>query len=163
MKKTLLFVLFFALFAVANTWAQTEAQPTQTTPSAKDKTEKIKHAEEKSGGAAYSGKGKGGDKDVAEKSKKDKTKSKSRAGKSKKGKKGKKKVKQEGSDDKAKREGKQHDESEHGGQDEKSTKDDKRENGKTPRAPAPQPRPKAGGVKNPKNTAPKTKESGDQR
>ena len=87
MKKTLLLIIFFALFAVANTWAQTEAQPTQTTPSAKDKTEKIKHAEEKSDGAAYSGKGKGGDKDKVEKSEKVKTKSKNKTGKLKKGKK----------------------------------------------------------------------------
>lgn len=159
MKKTILFTVVFALIAMANAWSQTEAQPTQTAPSAKDKSEKIKHAEEKSGGAAYSGKGKGGDKDQVGKSEKVKTKSKNKTGKSKKGK---KKEKQEGSDDKRKR----HDageHQEHGGQNAPGARDNKGENGKTPTTPAPRPRPKAGGVKNPKDTAPKTKESGNQR
>lgn len=68
MKKAFFLTLVFALLTVVKTWAQTDAAP--ATKPAKDKTEQMKKAEEKSDGAAYSGKGKGGDKDMVEKSKK---------------------------------------------------------------------------------------------
>lgn len=98
MKKALILTFVFALITFAKAWSQNDkTQPTaKPTAPAKDKTEQMKKAEEKSDGAAYSGKGKGGEKDMVEKDKKDKTKKAKKAKKAKKDKKTKKakKVKQ---------------------------------------------------------------------
>ncbi|GAB4497134.1 MAG: hypothetical protein OHK0019_30190 [Saprospiraceae bacterium] len=85
MKKTLILTFVFALISFAKVWSQTEQPTTKPTPAPKDKTEQMKKAEEKSDGAAYSGKG--GDKDMVEK---DKTKKIKKAKKAKKAKKSKK-------------------------------------------------------------------------
>ena len=70
MKKTIVLSLAFALISFGKAWSQSDAAPTaKPTVAPKDKTEQMKKAEEKSGGAAYSGKGKGGEKDSVEKSK----------------------------------------------------------------------------------------------
>ncbi|MCC7507680.1 MAG: hypothetical protein IT259_20390 [Saprospiraceae bacterium] len=65
MKKHLLITLLLALFASATTWAQSD--PKAKAP--KSKTEQAAKAEEKSDGAAFSGQGKGGEKDMVEKEK----------------------------------------------------------------------------------------------
>ena len=92
MKKALFLTLVFTLIAVAKTWSQTDPSP--ATKPAKDKTEQMQKAEEKSGGAAYSGKGKGGDKDMVEKEKKSGKKKAKKAHKNKQKDKQKDKVKE---------------------------------------------------------------------
>lgn len=67
MKKTLFFSFLLSLLFVVKVSAQNPTAPaTETTKPAKDKTEKMKHAEERSGGHAYSGRGKGGEKNTTD-------------------------------------------------------------------------------------------------
>lgn len=79
MKKALILTFVFVLAIFAKAWSQTDNA--KSAPVAKDKTEQMKKAEENSDGAAYSGKGKGGDKDMVEKEKKGKAKGKHKKGK----------------------------------------------------------------------------------
>ncbi|MBK7937072.1 MAG: hypothetical protein IPJ82_08230 [Lewinellaceae bacterium] len=156
MKKAIFLSLVFALVSIANVWAQTEAQPTQTTKPTKDNTEKINHAEEKSGGSAFSGQGKGGDKDVVEKREKNKDKAKKKGKKAKKAKKEKKKAKKEKSAGAGKKK-------RHGHDDQSGDDDQKGQSTKPqpdPNSQKPTQRPQTGGVKNPKDTQPKPKTSG---
>lgn len=88
MTKKLVLTAFVALVATAVALAQTtDPQPKKATSPAnktermekaqqKDKTDQVRHAEERSNGAAYSGKGKGGEKGTAEREKKGKGKAK---------------------------------------------------------------------------------------
>ncbi|MCW5921219.1 MAG: hypothetical protein KIS77_02670 [Saprospiraceae bacterium] len=76
MKKALVLTFVFGLITFAKAWSQTEPSPAQRPAVSKDKTEQMKKAEEKSDGAAYSGKGKGGEKDMMEKQKDNKGKAK---------------------------------------------------------------------------------------
>ncbi len=152
MKRAILLSLVFALISVANAWSQT-GTPVQSTKPAKTETEKTTPAEEKSDGAAYSGKGKGGDKDRVEKGEKTKNKEKSKKGKSKKGKKGKKGEKHQ------KGEKGEHSHGEHTGQ---GTQNGEGEKGKPAEEGKPNPKPKTQttGVKNPKDAKQKPKTEG---
>ena len=94
MKKALILSIVFVLITFVKAWSQTE--PPTATPTTKpaapanNKTEQMKKAEEKSDGAAYSGKGKGGEKNMVDKSEKEKAKKDKKAKKAKKAKKMKK-------------------------------------------------------------------------
>lgn len=87
MKKSLVLSFAFLFGFIATAISQTDAQPKAKTT--KDKSEQVRHAEEKSQGAAHSGQGRGGDKDMVEKEAKDNGKHKGHY-KEKKHKKGKK-------------------------------------------------------------------------
>lgn len=84
MKKAFILTFVFALISFVKVWSQTEQPTTKPTPASKDKTEQMKKAEEKSDGAAFSGKGKGGDKDMVEKNKTKKAKKAKKVKKAKK-------------------------------------------------------------------------------
>lgn len=65
MKKHLVITLVLAFFASATAWSQTDSKAKEQ----KSKTEQAAKAEEKSHGAAYSGQGKGGEKNMTDKQK----------------------------------------------------------------------------------------------
>lgn len=119
MTKRIVLTALAAFMATVVALAQTEPAPSKRTSPAnksekvekaqqKDKAAKVEHAEERSNGAAYSGKGKGGEKNMADKAKKDKAKGKKKGQKNKnkhknkaKGKDAQKGKKSEDNDDKA--------------------------------------------------------------
>lgn len=128
MQKQLILIAAFLLSVATATWAQTDADVKTTKPAKSiQKTEKNTHAETQSDGAAFSGKGKGGDKDQVEKRKKH-PKGKH---KNKHGKKGKNKHKHNGEN---------HDDNdEHGKFDKKNSGPDRKRSGETKRKPANEP------------------------
>jgi hypothetical protein len=120
MTKRIVLTALVAFLATVVALAQTDPAPsTQPSPAnktakvqkaqkaqKKDKAAKVEHAEERSNGAAFSGKGKGGEKNMTDKTKKDKAKAKKKGQKNKQKNKAKKQGAQngktyEGTDDKA--------------------------------------------------------------